>query len=70
MNILSFDLGNPLNNRRGYSCFITESARTLYMSERAIYVTYTDYNAGDQETVIHKIYIKKTKIVPYADARV
>ena len=70
VSIFTFDLRNPLNNRRGFSCLITESAQTLYMSEKSIYLSYTDYNRGKDTSVIHKIYIRRTRIIPFADARI
>lgn len=48
VSIISFNLGNPLKSNIGFACFITESARNLYMSENNIYITYTDYNGGSQ----------------------
>ena len=50
---------------------ITEDAEDIYMSDRSIYVSYTDfYSQGEITTVIHKVYVRKTTIIPFANARV
>lgn len=46
VTILSFNLRSPLRNHRGLACVVTENAYNIYMSERAIYLSYTDYNNG------------------------
>ena len=70
MSIFSFDLGNPYSNSRGLACLVTERAQNIYMSERAIYVSYTDYNFGEDSSVIHKIYVRRNRIIPFANGRV
>lgn len=70
VSIFTFNLRDPLSNRRGYACLITESAQTLYMSEKSIYISYTDYNQGSDTSVIHKVYVRRTRIIPFADGRV
>ena len=67
VTIVSFNLRNPLRNQKGLACLITENAYNIYMSERAIYISYTDYSNGEDSTVIHKVYVRKTKIIPFAD---
>ena len=69
--ILTFNLRNPERNQRGLVCLITEDAEDIYMSDRSIYVSYTDfYSQGEITTVIHKVYVRKTTIIPFANARV
>ena len=71
VSIFSFDLSNPYNRRRGFSCLISEGAQHIYMSENAIYLSYTDWNRRTgSDSVIHKIFVKRTRIVPFASARV
>lgn len=70
VSIFSFDLRNPLNRRRGYSCLISEGAQHIYMSENAIYLSYSDWNRSGSDSIIHKIFVKRTRIVPFATARV
>ena len=47
---------------------MTKGTRNIYMSEEAIYVSYP-VKFG-QETVIHKIFIQRSKIIPLADAKI
>lgn len=49
---------------------MTERAQNIYMSEKAIYISYTDYNRGEDSSVIHKVYVRRNKIIPFADGRV
>lgn len=66
--IISINLRNPLSNQRGIACLITENAYEIYMSERAIYLSYANYKGSTSTTFIHKIFVKKTWIIPFADA--
>lgn len=70
VSIFTFDLSNPYRNTRGISCLITENAHNIYMSEKAIYITHTDYSRGSDSSVIHKVYVNRNRIIPFADARI
>ena len=50
---------------------ISENAQNLYMSEKNIYITFTNYQDWTSlETYIHKIFVKRTNIIPFADGKV
>ena len=70
VNILSFNLGNPYDPRRTGRVIsvVTEDAHQLYMSEKGIYISYSE--KGDVTTVVRKIYVYKNYLVPYADVRI
>lgn len=72
VNIFSFDLKNPFKrNNHNLACIITENAQVLYMSENYIYLTYQDYRNGYKDyTVIHKVFVWKKFIIPFADGLV
>ena len=63
LNIFSFNLRNPYSQQLSVRSILTEDAQQLYMSERHIYITFTQ----NQKTVIHKIFVYGTWIVPFAD---
>ena len=67
VNIFAYNLKHPNKDDFGIASIITENANTLYMSERHIYLTFIDYKRGKDFTVIHKVFVWKREIIPFAD---
>ncbi len=44
----------------------------MYMAERNIYLTSTNYDSqkGDTYTTIRKIFVRKNRIIPFADGKI
>ena len=40
------------------------------MSEKHIYLTFIDYKKGQDFTVIHKVFVWRSQIIPFADGSV
>jgi uncharacterized secreted protein with C-terminal beta-propeller domain len=69
-NIVSFNLRRPLANDRKIVSVCGESSSIMYMSERSIYLTSTNYANGQEQTNIRKIFIWRNNIIPFADGKV
>lgn len=63
VNIVAF---NPIRQRISAKSIITEQSEVLYMSDNSIYFTFH----GKDETGVHKVYIKETSIIPFADIKI
>lgn len=46
---------------------ITENAQIIYMSESNIYFSFNSNQANTDVTILHKIFVWGTYIVPFAD---
>lgn len=72
INIFALNLKDP-NCKKNFNVItvISENAQNLYMSEKNIYITFTNYQDWQSlETYIHKIFVKGTNIIPFADGKV
>ena len=67
MTIFTFNI-EDLVSGLGVASLMTKDSRIVYMSEEAIYVSYP-VNFGE-ETVIHKVFVQRSKIVPLADTKI
>jgi hypothetical protein len=70
INILSFNLANPLNTGRKVVTVCAETANIMYMSENHIYLANTVIEGGLDYSIIRKIFVRGLFIVPFGDARV
>ena len=70
LNILSLNLKYPYSRRSKVISLLTEDAQQLYMSERHIYITFSEYKNGKTFTNLHKIYVRRNWIVPFADGEI
>jgi len=70
INILSFNLGNPVNGGRKIISICSQAASLLYMTETNIYLTYTVTEKEQDHTVIKKIFVRGLNIVPFGDAKI
>ena len=70
INIISFDLRVPNPAKTKMITIITESVHKVYMTSNHIYFTYPKKINSLSYTVIHKIFVWKTYIIPFADATV
>lgn len=49
---------------------ITDSINNIYMSTNHIYFSYNQEINGEDYTVIHKVFVWRTYIIPFADAKI
>ena len=70
VNIISFNLGQPLSSSIAVATLCAEDASILYMSERNIYLATNTYDGGYDYTKVNKIYVYQNTIRPVADTRV
>ncbi len=71
MNIISFDLKNPLPSNYKMITVCTESPTTIFMSEYYLYLasSYVDVNGTDY-TKLRKIFVYQNYIQPFGDGNV
>lgn len=71
-NIIAFNLGNPTSSEKKIVSICGESSEIMYMAERSIYLTSTNYDSqkGDTYTTIRKIFVRKNRIIPFADGKI
>ena len=70
VNIISFNLGDPINGHKKVVSICAESANLMYMSERYIYLTSYSYEYNQEYTKIRKIFVWGNYIKPFADGKV
>ena len=70
MTIFAYNLKNPNKNEFGIATIITENANIMYMSDKHIYLTFPDYFGRQDFTVIHKVFVWRSQIIPFADGSV
>jgi inhibitor of cysteine peptidase len=70
LNIFTFNLGNPRYAQENIVSVIGQSSHLIYMSEKNIYLTATRYLNSQQKTSIHKIFVWRNMIIPFADGTV
>lgn len=70
VNIVSFDLRNPLTGTKNIATICAEYTNIMYMSEKHIYLTTTSWEAAGQFTRIRKIFVYGKYIKPIADGKV
>lgn len=70
VNIFAFNLRNPYSNQFKVVSLVSENAQQLYMSEKHIYITFPNKQFGQQYTKIHKVFVWRTIIVPFADGNI
>lgn len=68
LTTFTFKLDEPDDAAKGIASLITEAALTMYMSDRAIYISYSKISGFNDNTVLHKIFFQRSKIIPFADA--
>lgn len=70
VNIISFNLKNPLSGTKNVVTICAESANIMYMSQKHIYLTTSSWENGADYTKIRKIFVSGKYIKPIADGRV
>ena len=70
INILSFNLANPIGSRKKVVTICSESAGAMYMSERYIYLAINTTVNGVAHTQLRKIFVWGNYIIPFADGQV
>jgi inhibitor of cysteine peptidase len=70
INILSFNLANPIGSRKKVVTICSESAGVMYMSERYIYLAINTTLNGVAYTQLRKIFVWDSYIIPFADGLV
>lgn len=70
VNVISFDLSDPIRSRKKVVTICGESQNIMYMSEQFIYLTTSSYENGQEYTKIRKIYVRGRYIRPFADGKV
>jgi len=70
VNIISFNLANPLGSRKRVVTICSEYTNVMYMSEQHIYLTTNSYENGQSYTKIRKIYVQGGYVRPFADGKV
>lgn len=68
MNIFAFNLKSAKKEQVNIISLIIERTHEFYMSERNMYITFTKYLAGKAHTIIHKVFVWKLFLIPFADA--
>lgn len=70
INIFAFNLRNPLTCDENIISVLALNTYVIYMSDQYIYLTGTQYFTDAQKTTIHKIYVQKSMMIPFADGKV
>lgn len=67
LNVISFDLRNVHHSRTKMVCLITEAAHKIYMTYAHIYLMVEKDQGGQLVTIVHKVFVWRWFIVPFAD---